>query len=123
MNSATLSRAFAVGDLVILNSFDAPTAMMVCVVVKDDGKFYHCKYLNADSRFDAYSNPAMMTSLDYATKLADFGVKLRAHNGRYWCEVIGKSKATYEDGRPRSWQEYDRPNTYKLRPELALWPF
>jgi hypothetical protein len=117
---------FRVGDTVILNDVDQPCGKMVAVIVKDDGKDYHCEYLNADARFDKYNIPPMRFGrLNYATKLEDFGVKLCAADGKYWCEPVSISVARYPDGSPRNWQEFDGPIRHVARPHLALilWPF
>lgn len=119
------SRAFRVGDCVILNHVEQPCSKLICVVVKDDGEFYHCKYLNADKMLDSYNKPPMKNRLPRATKVEDFGVEIKAHDGKYWCEKVGESKATYADGKPRQWQEWNGPIKYVPRKELAemLWPF
>jgi hypothetical protein len=117
---------FRVGDTIILNDIDQPCGQLVAVVVKDDGEHYHCEYLNADARFDYYSKPPMRAGrLERATKLEEFGVKLCAADGRYWCEKVGESVARYPDGQARQWQEFGLAGKYKARPHLALllWPF
>lgn len=126
--SATIdcsSRAFRVGDCVILNEVEQPYGRLVCVVVDDDGEQYHFQYLNADPMLDSYNKPPMKNRLERATKIEDFGVVIRAANGEYWCEQRSESKATYSDGKPRKWQEYGGPVKYRARPKLAelLWPF
>lgn len=121
----SVARAFRVGDCVILNHCEQPCGKLVCVVVDDDGDFYHCQYLNADPAFDSYNDPPMRNRLDRATKIETFGVVIRAANGEYWCEQRGDSRATYADGKTRPWQEYGGPLKYRTRPKLAdmLWPF
>jgi hypothetical protein len=117
---------FKVGDTVILNDCEQPSGQMVAVVVKDDGEHYHCEYLNADARFDHYSKPPMRAGrLERATKLEEFGVKLCAAEGRYWCEQVVDSVARYPDGSLRKWQEFGGPIRHMARPHLAmiLWPF
>lgn len=121
----SVARAFSVGDCLILNDCEQPCGKLVCVVVDDDGEFYHCQYLNADPAFDSYNNPPMKNRLERATKIETFGVLIRAADGEYWCEQRAESKATYHDGKPRKWQEYGGPIKYRTRPKLAdmLWPF
>lgn len=117
---------FQVGDTVILNDCDQPSGKMVAVVVKDDGTHYHCEYLNADQRFDCYSKPPMKAGrLERATKTEEFGVRLCAADGKYWCEQVVDSVARYPDGALRKWQEFGGPMKYVARPHLALllWPF
>ena len=118
-------RAFRVGDCVILNEVEQPYGRLIAVVTEDDGNYYHCQYLNADSTLDSYSNPPMKTRLDRATKIEDFGVVIRSAKGEYWCEQRSESKATYSDRKPRKWQEHGGPVKYQARPHLAelLWPF
>jgi hypothetical protein len=119
-------RMFKVGDTVILNDCEQPCGQMVAVVVKDDGEHYHCEYLNADPRFDYYCNPPMRAGrLWRAARLEEFGVKLCAAAGKYWCEKVGESVAKYPDGKARQWQEFGGPIKYRARPHLALllWPF
>jgi len=96
---------FEIGDCVILNDCERPCAEMICVVVGFDNQQYTCKYLNADKKFDSYNKPGMKTSLDEATRVADFGVVMRYSDGRYWCEHTAASIAKYRDGHPRLWQE------------------
>lgn len=119
------SRTFRVGDCIILNDAEQPCARMIVVVTADDGTQYECQYLNADPAFDSYCKPPMNSSLSRATKVEDFGVVIRAHAGQYWCEQREESKATYSDGKPRKWQEYDGPVKHRTRPHLAdlVWPF
>jgi hypothetical protein len=119
----SVARAFRVGDCVILNYCEQPCGRLVCVVVGDDGEFYHCQYLNADPVLDAYNDPPMKNRLERATKIETFGVVIRAADGEYWCEQREESQATYADGKPRPWQECGGPIKYRTRPQLAdmLW--
>ena len=119
------SRAFKVGDCVILNHVEQPCGRLVCVVVKDDGEYYHCCYLNADPQLSSYNKPPMKNRLERGTKIEDFGVVIRAEGGVYWCEERSESKATYADGKPRRWQEYGGPYRFPARPKIAelVWPF
>lgn len=118
-SSVCSSRAFRVGDCVILNEVEQPYGRLVCVVVEDDGEHYHCQYLNADPTLDSYNKPPMKTRLERATKIETFGVVIRAAKGHYWCEQLTESKAAYSDGKPRKWQEHGGPVKYRARPHLA----
>jgi hypothetical protein len=112
------SRAFKVGDLVILNDVEQPCGRMVCVVTGTcvgGFDYYHVQYLNADSTFDSYCKPPMQNMLKRATRLEDFGVVFRNDGTHYWCEQIGNSSATYPDGEPRKWQEFGGPIKYTIR--------
>jgi len=111
------SRAFSVGDLVILNDVEQPCGRMVCIVTSNanDLGFYSVQYLNADRTFDAYCKPPMQNRLLRATRVEEFGVVLRNDGTHYWCEQVGNSSATYPDGNPRSWQEWSGPIKYVLR--------
>jgi hypothetical protein len=110
---------FKVGDTVILNDCDRPCGQLVAVVVHDDGEHYHCEYLNADTRFDYYSNPPMRQGrLELATKLEEFGVELRANGDDYQCIQVRESFAKYPDGMPRQWQDTYAVN-HKPRKHLA----
>jgi predicted RNA-binding Zn-ribbon protein involved in translation (DUF1610 family) len=119
---------FKVGDCIILNDCERPSGQMVCVVTgvaKGALGHHHVQYLNADPRFDVFSEPPMASMLKRATKLKDFGVVIRTDGTSYWCEKREESKATYPDGRPRKWQEWDGPVKYKPRQDVAalVWPF
>jgi hypothetical protein len=114
---------FAVGDCVILNDVDQPSAAMVAVVTSRllhgwrEHKLYDWSYLNADPKFDYWSDRVNYCTLETATKLTDFGVDLQQENNHYWCQRVGESSAVYPDGAPRQWQ--DRSNWRHVgRPEL-----
>lgn len=118
-----MTKTFKVGDCVILNYSEQPCAHLVAVVTDCKESHYLCQYLDADPMLDSYCNPPMKSSLDRATLVEDFGVKIEAHDGKYWCEQIEESKATYNDGKPRKWQER-AAGKRTPRPHLAdlLWP-
>jgi hypothetical protein len=111
------SRAFQVGDCIILNDAEQPCGRMVCVITgnANDLGFYSVQYLNADRSFDSYCEPPMANRLLRATKLEDFGVVLRTDGTRYWCEKVSQSKATYPDGNMRVWQEPSGPIKFTIR--------
>lgn len=111
------SRAFRVGDCIILNDVEQPCGRMVCVITgnANDLGFYSVQYMNADPSFDSYCKPPMANRLLRATRLEDFGVVLRNDGTYYWCEQIGSSSAVYPDGEPRKWQEFGGPIKYTIR--------
>jgi hypothetical protein len=127
-SSVCSSRAFRVGDCIILNDCEQPSGKMVCVVTGTwvgGREYYHVQYLNADPRFDTFSEPPMASMLKRAIKIEDFGVVIRTDGEHYWCEKREDSKATYPDGMPRKWQEWEGPVKYKARKGVAalVWPF
>jgi hypothetical protein len=127
--SVCSSRAFAVGDCVILNHCEQPAGSMVAVVVglpEEGSDQYAVQYLNADERFDTFNEPPMRDPLDEATRVQDFGVTMLwdADEREYWCESVLKSDARYKDGETRKWQER-YPVKYKGRRNLfdLAYPF
>jgi hypothetical protein len=121
------SRAFRVGDCIILNDVEQPCGRMVCVITDkpNDLGFYSVQYLNADPSFDSYCKPPMHNRLLRATRIEDFGVVIRTDGTHYWCEKVGESKARYPDGDMRIWQEWNGPIKHKARPKVSslVWPF
>ena len=112
------ARPICVGDVVIMNEIEQPSGEMLMVVVGRKSCYFVCKYLNADKRFDRYNRPPMLSRLERATHLEDFGVVLEfIHPDKYVCRVVGESRARYPDGRPRPWQERV-PMTYRYRKEV-----
>ena len=67
----------------------------------------------------------MESILKRTIKIEDFGVVIRTDGEHYWCEKREDSKATYPDGMPRMWQEWEGPVKYKARKGVAalVWPF
>jgi hypothetical protein len=115
-----MTRKFEPGDCVILNDVEQPCARLIGVVVSVDDGYVKTKYLNADESFSSYNRRGCLSRRAVVTHLEDFGVRLRVTGVSYWCEVVGESTATYEDGKPRKWQEpkvrihYARQNVLRL---------
>lgn len=105
--------AVAVGHCVIVNDMDRPSQKLVAVVVRVEGEWAYCKYINAAPYLDEYEKGGGIKSSAARglTPVGQFGVRVfvDAHAGRYVTEVFGRSRAVYPDGRPRAWQcdEYD----------------
>lgn len=112
-------RSFVVGDCIILNDVEQPCGKMICVITAKVGDRYECKYLNAGPMFDQFNEPPMRNTMDRATLIEDFGVVLRFKGSQYWCDVVGESRATYPNGKPRKWQEHGGPYYYYFRDEVA----
>ena len=100
------SRPFEVGEMLIVSYCEQPCAKLIAVVVdaSESGDMCNWKYLNADPMLDYCNNQNGFFRMEKATRVEDFGVKVMAHDGFYWCEKNGDSVATYEDGKPRRWQ-------------------
>jgi hypothetical protein len=109
---------FKIGDCIIINEFDKPSAYMLAVIVGKNFDYFQVAYLNADPRFDEYCSPSMENKLDRATKIETFGVELMSAAGKYWVERITPSQAKYPDGKTRIWQE-SCPMRYSIRKSVA----
>ena len=112
-------RRFKVGDLVILNDCERPCALLVAVIVGDDGELYSWRYLSAAPELAKFRG--MRSRLSQATLVADFGAQIRVDilAGIYWCVVVKESVAKYSDGAMRHWQEYSGPVRCTMQAELA----
>ena len=114
---------FVVGDCVILNHVDRPSAEMIAVVTSRilhgwrEHELYAWSYVNADPKFDYWCNRVDYCTLATATKLTDFGVILQQQDTHYWCQRVGESIALYPDGAPRKWQDIS-DSRHVGRPEL-----
>lgn len=98
------SNDMAVGNCVIVNTYDQPCGKLVAIITAVSGDCFFVKYLNADPALDYYNkNDGMRVSRP--TLVGSFGVEVRYYDGTYWCVRVGDSRATYEDGKRREWQE------------------
>jgi len=114
----------AVGNCIILNDAEKPSGHLVAVITEMSGDSFYCKYLNAESQLSSYNKGKGMLirldgSLHRPTPVGHFGVRVLYDKTLrlYRCEKIGESTATYKDGKPRSWQEF-QPYTYSPRSEV-----
>ncbi len=114
----------AVGNCIILNDVEMPSGKLVAVITEMNSDSFYCKYLNADSQLSSYNKGKGMLirldgSLHRPTPVGRFGVRVLYDKTLrlYQCEKVGESSATYKDGKPRSWQEF-QPYTYSPRSEV-----
>lgn len=99
----TRQSGFRRGEPVIICDFDAPQTNMVATIIGWDAKqgFWKAHYLYP-KRHMTYCWS------DRPTRVADFGmtVEIDVANQEYRVVPHGVCTATYEDGKPRCWQEY-----------------
>lgn len=108
-----------VGDCLILNECEKPSAPMIVVVTDADRRY--CQYLNADKEYDSFNKkPYMRVDLAEASRVSDYGVTLEIlehiEGSWYCCEKVAESNAKYGDGEIRKWQ--GQAYRYEYRPEL-----
>ena len=105
------SSEVAVGHCVIINDCDCPGGNLVALVTSASDESVEARYLSVETgmRECRSSSPASVTPV------GEFGVEVRHDGVDFWCEVVGGSVATYEDGEPRSWQELHGARRRKLK--------
>lgn len=110
------SRAFVVGDTIIVNDVEQPCGKFVAVVVAINQHMLKWCYLKDDPTLEQFDGS--WAFMDEATLTQDFGVQIcNDLDGYYWLEQKQASKAKYPDGEPRRWQEY-HPEKHKYRAKL-----
>lgn len=92
------------GCCVVLNDAELPCARLIAVVQSVHGRNIIAKYLNDSGDLRPYRR-GCRTTIEAATPVGRFGIKVLMSGDEYCCEVIGESTATYPDGRPRRWQD------------------
>lgn len=104
------------GMFVILNDVDAPEARMVAVLTSynDLVGFWRARYLSTFTH-----RATCIAQLWTPTPLETFGVRLVFAGDRYQCIPIGPSRAAYEDGKPRRWQDRCPGRWHPLRDGAA----
>lgn len=108
-----------VGHCVIVNDLEKPGGKLVSVIVAVDADKIHTKYLNADPSLTQYNRSGVSSRRETVTPCGHFGVEVRINkDGIYWCAPVSESRATYEDGTPRSWQERVFIGTYSARSDV-----
>lgn len=117
----------AVGHCVILNDAERPCGKHLAVVTSIEGKGINskvfCKYLASGREFNPFNklnDGKGMRSLfnEELTPVGKFGVQVILEaNGFYHCQRVSEPKATYRDGKPRSWQEWET-RKYKARRDV-----
>lgn len=116
----------AVGHCVILNDAERPCGKHLAVVASIEGRGINskvfCKYLASGrelTSFNKLNGGKGMRSLfnEELTPVGKFGVQVILEDGFYHCERVSEPKATYRDGKPRSWQEWET-RRYKARPDV-----
>lgn len=83
----------------IINTADAPQRRMVCEWVPRVGYCYMVRMDEPQMRFYDGMKPLHPTSLE------DFGFEVTFNGSDAVFTRIGDSTATYEDGKPRPWQD------------------
>jgi len=113
-SSAARERTMNVNDLIIINHFDKPCTRLIAQVEKiEDGKVT-ARYITTGTTSERCFGP-----VEEATPIADFGVVIQTE-GRAVCGLgIGKSRATYPDGKPRVWQP-EQQELWPLRKGIKL---
>ncbi len=92
----------------IINTFDAPCLKMVCELV--GGKYYYMARAY-DPRLKSFDG--MLP--DRPTSMEDFGFDVLVVRAEAYFSKVRPSTATYEDGKPRVWQDqYKTEFTHKL---------
>ncbi len=99
-------KRFSIGDLIIINDCDRPSAELVAIVTAAKDGLYGWRYINDEKRLKNYGCQRPESTLKLATKLEDFGVTLVLDEMQYWCIVTGEYVAKYPDGKSRKWQGY-----------------
>jgi hypothetical protein len=116
----------AVGHCVILNDAERPCGKHLAVVTSIEGRGIYskvfCKYLASGrelTSFNKLNDGKGVRSLfkEELTPVGKFGIQVILEKGFYRCERFGASTATYRDGKPRSWQEWET-RKYKARPDV-----
>jgi hypothetical protein len=90
---------------------------MICVITNIEEGDILCRYLSAD--VSDYEGRDVGTNDERATLVSDFGVHVEIQEYQFMAVQTGSSKATYEDGRTRKWQEYRHPNA--IQPLAKQW--
>jgi len=94
-----MKERFAVGDFVIVNTFDRPMSALIARVVRVDELSIAAEYCNI-------AGYGVMDGVTEATPVADFGMSVEVEDGYYRAVPNGTPYvAVYKDGSPRKWQE------------------
>lgn len=105
------------GVPVIMNDVDAPEARLVAVLTSyDDARgVWHARYLST------FPHRARCSSHSWTpTPIAAFGVRLELDGFRFRCVPTGEPcRATYDDGKPRSWQDRAPERWQQIRVKAA----
>lgn len=94
-----------VGCCVIMNDLEQPCAKLIAVVVAINGDDVKCRYLRDADVLKPFRK-GCVNHVRTITPVGTFGVCVKALGNEYWCEVVEESSATYQDGKPRRWQDY-----------------
>ena len=105
MKIALNSTELKPGCCVVINDVEQPCAKLIAVVKEIVGSSVTAVYLRDGKELKPYRN-GFHGRTETVTPISRFGVKVLIDDGLYWCEVVGDSTATYEDGKPRRWQDY-----------------
>lgn len=86
---------------VIVNTCDAPCWYHVAEWIEGIGYCYMARSLPKWKHLKTFDgmHPSRPTDVQ------DFGLAIQVHNGQAVFVIVGESSATYEDGKPRRWQD------------------
>lgn len=93
-------------ELVIVNDIDSPETGMICMVTQDqkeDSKHVKVRYL-ANRRQHGEFAKSFKHVVQGMIRLSNFGIEISMSDHFMNARVVGESKATYPDGKPRRWQ-------------------
>lgn len=102
---------------------DCEQEQVMLAMAKDAAPLVRWKYLNSESDLTSYNRGAGCWSYRWeVTPIGDFGVQVCTEQSDgdlvYWCEPVADSKAKYEDGTLRPWQEPGWRARYVARPDV-----
>lgn len=105
------------GQAVIMNDVDAPETRLVAVLTHYDAKTgtWFARYLST------YPHRVKCASCSWTpTPIETFGVRLERDGFQFRCVPTGEpSRAKYEDGVPRSWQDRNPERWHQVRVKSA----
>lgn len=102
------------GHCVIINHTDFPCAKLVAVVTSVTPERVTSKYLCSRTNMKECYTTRPAT----CTPVSDFGFEVRHNSTSYWCQPVGESSATYEDGKTRLWQEHGEGVHWPMKPAV-----
>ncbi|MES2662312.1 MAG: hypothetical protein V4629_03320 [Pseudomonadota bacterium] len=108
------------GSLVIINTTDSPCLNCIAKVTSIKKGTVYAKYISKNM-LKKYGNRYCWTSTGMATHIHDFGIevlKINTEEKTITAKKINNSVATYEDGKPRDWQ--DERITMEYNPRVFM---
>lgn len=108
--AAGIHQPFETPRFAIINTCDAPQRRMVCEYIKGVGYCYMSRETNTHLKF----YDGMTASRPTAMEKFGFMVEYDNHVREVKFTRIATSTATYEDGKPRDWQDRNFPYCFTL---------